>query len=359
MVTEGGGDMRAAVMRGSGEPLVVEEVPDPEPARDGAVVRVEACGICRSDWHAWVGDMGDRIRPPHVLGHEFVGVVEAVGPEVRRFSPGDRVIAPFSWGEGDCPQCRAGAEHLCDRRVTPGFDYWGGYARYVATPMADRSLVPLPEGIGFVAGASLGCRFMTAFHGLVDRAAVRPGEWVAVHGLGGVGLSAVHILTAVGARVVAVDIRPEPLARARALGAAATVDARAVDPAEAVRDLTGGGAQVAVDALGLAATCRNAVRSLAKRGRHVQIGLTTRTGGESADIPLPVDFIVRQEITLLGSLGMPSARYEELLRLVEAGVLDPGSLVGRRVRLAEAGEVLAAMTRYETEGVTVIDRYDE
>ena len=351
--------MRAAVMRKIGEPLVVEEVEDPVPAPDGAVVRVEACGICRSDWHAWVGDMGERLRLPHVLGHEFVGVVEAVGPEVRRFAPGDRVIAPFSWGEGDCPQCRAGAEHLCDQRITPGFDYWGGYARYVATPRADRSLVRLPEGIEFVAGASLGCRFMTAFHAVVDRAAVRPGEWVAVHGLGGVGLSAVHILVAMGARVVAVDIRPEPLARARALGAAATVDARAGDAAEAVRDLTGGGAQVAVDALGVAATCQAALRSLAKRGRHVQIGLTTRTGGETPEIPLPVDLIVRQEITLLGSLGMPSARYDELLRLVDTGVLQPGSLVGRRVGLGEASDVLAAMTRYETDGVTVIDRYDE
>lgn len=350
--------VKAAVMREVGGPLRVETWPDPAPGRDGAVVRVEACGICRSDWHAWVGDMGARIRLPHVLGHEFVGVVEAVGPDVRRFKPGDRVIAPFSWGEGGCPQCRAGAEHLCDRRVTPGFDYWGGYARYVATPSADRSLVPLPDGVGFVVGASLGCRFMTAFHALVDRAAVRPGEWVAVHGLGGVGLSAVQILVTLGARVVGVDIRPEPLARAAALGAAATVDARTVDAAEAVREITGGGAQVAVDALGIAATCRAALQSLGKRGRHVQIGLTTRTGGEAADIPLPVDFIVRQEITFHGSLGMPAARYDDLLRLVAAGVLDPGRLVGRRVGLAEAGGVLEAMTRYETDGVTVIDRYE-
>ncbi|MCL8207769.1 MAG: zinc-dependent alcohol dehydrogenase family protein [Actinomycetia bacterium] len=350
--------MKAMVLEAFRSPLVVREVPDPTTPPDGVIIRVEANGICRSDWHAWQGDwswIGMRLRLPHVLGHEFAGVVEAVGANVQRFKPGDRVVVPFTQGDGTCEYCLAGHSNVCAHILMPGFSYWGGYGRLVAVPRADTSLVALPDTVDFVAAASLGCRFMTAFHGVVDQARVAPGEWVAVYGAGGVGLSAVHIAAAIGARPIAVDIHPDKLAAAREAGAEATVDARTTDPVEAVRALTGGGAHVAVDALGVAETCLNALASLKKRGRHLQIGMTTQA--ESGRVPLPVDLIVQKEIQFVGSLGMPAWRYPDLLGMVAAGKLRPQSLVSRTVTIDEAPDVLAAMTDFRTLGIQVVSQW--
>ncbi len=347
--------MKAAVMEEFCEPLVVRDVPDPTAAPDGAVVRVEASGVCRSDWHAWIGDWPKLFELPHVLGHELCGVIESVGGEVTRFAAGDRVIAPFSAGEGSCHWCRSGLAHLCDDPVTVGFRSWGGFAERVGVEHADLNLVALPDEISYVSGAGMGCRFMTAFHGLTERARVRPGEWVVVHGCGGVGLAAVQIASALGASVVGVDIRPEKLEMATALGAVSVVDAgRSRNPVREVRQISGGGAHVSVDALGIAATSRNGIKSLRKRGRHLQIGLTTGTAG---DLPIPIDWIVWNEIELIGSYGMPPIAYESMLRLVACGRLDPARLVRRTVALEETGAVLASMGKYDTLGITVIDRF--
>ena len=165
--------MRAAVMEGYRRPLVVRELADPPLPDHGARIGVKANGICRSDWHTWVGDWGWMGAPPFefpfVLGHEFCGVVEEIGPDCARFKIGDRVVVPFSQGEGACEQCLTGNHHLCDSAPSPGWTYWGGYGERVAVPYADVNLVRLPDGVDFVEGASLGCRFMTSFHGLVDR----------------------------------------------------------------------------------------------------------------------------------------------------------------------------------------------
>lgn len=350
--------MRAAVMEGIRQPLVVKDVKDPELFPNGAIVRVEANGICRSDWHAWTGDwtwFGLSLRFPHVLGHEFCGVVEDVSPEVTRFKKGDRVLVPFSQGEGTCNWCRSGQPHLCDTRFTPGIAYWGGFGRYVGVPFADVNLVPLPDAVSFVEGASMGCRFMTSFHALVDRAQVAAGEWVAVHGCGGIGLSAVQIATALGANVIAVDIGDEKLEWAKKLGAVATINAQQGNPVKEIARLTDGGAHVSVDALGIAATCQASVMSLRKQGRHVQIGLTT--SAEKGQVPLPIDLIVLKEVSLIGSYGMPAPRFGAMLSMVETGKLAPGKLVSRTVPLEATGEVLASMDRFATIGVTVIDRY--
>ena len=350
--------MRAAVMEGVRQPLVVREVDDPSPGPDGVVLRVEANGICRSDWHLWTGDwswFGLAVSLPHVLGHEFCGVIEEVGPEVTRWQPGDRVLVPFSMGEGTCEWCRTGHHNVCDTMLTPGVVSWGGYARRAAVPFADVNLVEIPEAVPFVEAASMGCRYMTSFHGVVDQAKVAAGEWVAVHGCGGVGLSAVQIATALGANVIAVDVSKEKLAFAKELGAVATVDASSGDPAATILELTRGGAHVSIDALGIAATCRNSVNSLRKRGRHLQIGLTS--AAEQGEVALPIDLIVLKEVTVVGTLGMQASRFPAMLQMVESGKLRPGKLVHRTVPLEEAGAVLASMDRFATVGVTVIDRY--
>ncbi|MGD0072898.1 MAG: zinc-dependent alcohol dehydrogenase family protein [Candidatus Binataceae bacterium] len=350
--------MRAAVMEALRQPLVVREMPDPQCASDGAIIRTEAEGICRTDWHMWMGDwiwLGIAASMPTVMGHEFCGVIEEVGKEVRGFKRGDRVVVPFSQGDGTCEFCRTGHSNLCNMPPVPGFTYWGGYGRLVAVPGADLNLVALPEKVGFVDAASMGCRFMTSFHGLVDRAQVQPGEWVAVHGCGGIGLSAINIASAIGANVIGIDLDDRKLELAKKLGATQVVNAKKTDPIGAVFDLTGGGAHVAVDALGAAATCRNSIMSLRKRGRHLQIGLTTEA--EQGEVSMPIDRIVVMELQLLGSLGMPASRYPAMLRMVEAGRLAPGAMVTERISLDQVSRVLEEMTSFQNVGTAVITQY--
>ena len=350
--------MRAATMEGVKQPIVVRNLPDPKIKPNGAIVRVEANGICRSDWHAWVGDwtwLGLKFKFPHVLGHEFCGVIEEVGPEVRRFAPGDRVLVPFSQGCGACEQCNAGHTNVCENGFAPGFSYWGGFGRLSQVPLADVNLVAMPEPMTFLEGAALGCRYMTAFHGVVDRARVSGGEWVAVHGCGGVGLSVVQIATALGANVIAVDIDPAKLEFAERVGAVETVLAGSADPAAAIQEITKGGAHVAVDALGIRATCENALHSLRIRGRHLQIGQTGHD--EQGLIAFPIDVMIAKELTVVASQGMQASRYDVMLNMIEKGRLAPSLLVSRTLALEEVGEVMAAMEDYSTLGFPVIDRY--
>ncbi|MFE2618539.1 alcohol dehydrogenase catalytic domain-containing protein, partial [Micromonospora chalcea] len=219
--------MRAVVFERFGVRPEVREVDDPAPAPDGVVVRVGATGLCRSDWHGWQGHDPD-IRLPHVPGHEFAGVVVAVGADVRGWRPGDRVTAPFVCACGRCPSCLAGDQQVCERQTQPGFTGWGSFAELVAVRHADVNLVRLPDELDETAAAALGCRFATAFRAVIAQGRVAAGEWVAVHGCGGVGLSAVMIAAASGARVVAVDVSPGALELARRSGAAICLDASAL-----------------------------------------------------------------------------------------------------------------------------------
>jgi D-arabinose 1-dehydrogenase-like Zn-dependent alcohol dehydrogenase len=352
--------MRAAVIEELNRPLVVQDVPDPECPSDGAILRVGANGICRTDWHLWTNDWAWRglaIKPPFVLGHEFSGTVEEVGRDVKGWKKGDRVIFPMNPGEGTCEWCRSGNQHVCDSGtlLVPGVSYWGAFAEYVTVRYADVNLVRLPGSISFVDSASMACRYMAAFHGLVDQAAVKGGEWVVVHGVGGMGLSAVQIAVAAGARVIAVDTSAKALAAAGRLGAVHTVDSRSDEPVEAVRALTQGGAQVSIDALGIAETCRNSVLSLRKLGRHVQLGHTTRK--EAGYVPLPVDIILLNELRLYGTFGMQGQRFGTMLAMCEAGTLKPGQVVHQQVGLDGITSVLQAMGSYDTTGVVVISDF--
>ncbi len=344
--------MRAVVFERYGEAAEVREVADPEPAEHGVVVRVEATGLCRSDWHGWQGHDPD-ITLPHVPGHELAGVVEAVGARVGRWRPGDRVTVPFVCACGTCPSCAAGDHQVCERQTQPGFTHWGSFAQYVALDHADVNLVPLPGEMSFATAASLGCRFATAYRAVVQQGGVAAGDWVAVHGCGGVGLSAVMIAAASGARVVAVDVSPAALDLARTFGAAHCVDATAVpDTAAAVRDLTGGGAHLSLDALGSPATCAASVNGLRRRGRHVQVGLLPAPDGTT---PVPMARAIALELELLGSHGMAAHGYPPMLELVRAGVLRPDLLVTSAIRLDEVPSALAAMGTAAGAGVTVVE----
>jgi alcohol dehydrogenase len=346
--------MRAAYYEDFQQPLSLQELPEPAPADHGVVIRVGASGLCRSDWHGWMGHDPD-IQPPHVPGHEFAGEIAALGKDVRGWRVGERVTVPFVCACGACAQCLSGNHQVCERQTQPGFTHWGSFAEYVAIDHAEVNLVRLPADLDDVTAASLGCRFATSFRAVVDQARVAAGEWVAVHGCGGVGLSAVMIAEAVGANVVAVDITEEKLALARSLGAVAAVNAAELeDVVAAVVEITGGGAQVSLDALGSPKTCFDSIANLRRRGRHVQVGLMT---GDHRNSAIPMNLVIARELEILGSHGMQAYRYPELLAMIQAGKLRPDRLVGKRISLEQSLEALVQMDSFSGTGVTVIDRF--
>ena len=345
--------MRAMYYEQFGAAPEIRTLPDPTPSNAGVVISVKATGLCRSDWHGWMGHDPD-IRLPHVPGHELAGTIAAVGRNVRRFKVGDRVTVPFVSGCGHCMECRSGNQQVCEEQFQPGFTHWGSFAEYVAIDYADQNIVHLPETISYETAASLGCRFATSFRAVVDQGRLQGGEWLAVHGCGGVGLSAIMIGAALGANVVAIDIAEDKLALAKALGASVAIDSRSVaDVAEAVREVTGGGAHVSVDALGHPQTCCNSILNLRRRGRHVQVGLML---ADHATPAIPMARVIAHELEIYGSHGMQSWRYDAMLRMILSGKLSPDRLIGRRITLSEAAPALATMDSFRENGISIIDR---
>ncbi|OMH29379.1 alcohol dehydrogenase [Tersicoccus phoenicis] len=347
--------MRAVVVDAVQAQPEVREVARPSAPDGGVVVRVRATGLCHSDWHAWAGH--DDIAFPHVPGHELAGVVAEVGAGVTRWAVGDRVTVPFVCGCGHCAWCRGGNAQVCPHQQQPGFTHGGSFAEYVALHAADTNLVAVPEQVDFSTAAALGCRFATAYRALVGRARLSAGEWVTVIGAGGVGLSAVMIAHALGARVIAVDRNPDALDVAAGLGAEHTVLADGADPDAAdlpavVVGLTGGGSHVAVDAVGSEQTCTSAILSLRRRGRHVQIGLLPPVDGPPR---VPIDRVIAWELDVLGSHGMAAADYPGMMALIEQGRLQPQRLVARTIGLAEAAAALPTYHRAAAAGMTIIE----
>jgi alcohol dehydrogenase len=346
--------MRAAVYQDFKQPLMIKDLPDPAPDADGIVLEVRATGLCRSDWHGWMGNDPDIKKLPHVPGHEMTGVVAAVGRDVTRWRGGERVTLPFVLACGQCEQCLSGNHQVCDSQFQPGFTHWGSFAEYVAIPRADLNLAALPDELDFVTGASLGCRFATSFRAVVDVAGVSAGQWVAVHGCGGVGLSAIMIANALGANVVAIDISTEKLEFARSVGAAATVNANEADVVEAVLEISRGGAHVSIDALGSPVTSFNSIACLRKRGKHVQIGLLVADQGQAK---IPMSKVIAKELEIYGSHGMQAFRYPALFEMIRSGKLHPEILVGRTINLEQAVQELTRMESFSGVGVTVINEF--
>lgn len=345
--------MKAVLFEKFAEAPKVVTVSDPTPEAHGVVIKVEATGVCRSDWHGWMGHDSD-IDLPHVPGHELAGVVEAVGKNVTNWSVGQRVTVPFISGCGSCPECHSGNQQVCHNQEQPGFTHWGSFAEYVGIHQADLNLVSLPESMDFATAASLGCRFATSFRAVVDQGKAGAGQWVAVHGCGGVGLSAVMIANAVGANVIAVDLDPAKLALAKDLGAVAAINGAEADVPEAIKEITKGGAHVSLDALGHPVTMTNSILCLRPRGKHVQVGLML---GDHAAPAVPMPKIVGQEIELLGSHGMQAHRYGAMLDMISSGKLDPSKLVGDKISLDESPEALMNMDKFQSVGATVITKF--
>ena len=342
--------MRAIYFETFQGPIEIREVPIPAAAPHGAVIKVEATGLCRSDWHGWMGH-DDDIHLPHIPGHEWAGVVNEVGSSVSRIKVGDRITVPFVSGCGSCSYCREGNAQVCPEQTQPGFSNWGSFAEFVHIDHIDFNAITLPEDISFSTAASLGCRFATAFRGLDGRAKLQAGEWVAILGCGGVGLSSVMIAKALGARVIAVDINDLALANASKFGAEFTINSRTEDAVEKIKEITSGGSHVGIDALGSEATANQSIMSLRRRGRHVQIGLLLPVESNSR---IAMQRALSYELDLLGSHGMAAADYPKMLDMISAGSLKPESLVERTISLEEGAYELSRLNEASINGITII-----
>ena len=346
--------MKAAIYETFRGPLTIQNVEDPTPKKHGVVISVKATGLCRSDWHGWMGHDTD-IELPHVPGHEFAGTVEAIGKDVKKFKIGDRVTAPFVCGCGGCEQCLSGNHQVCDHQTQPGFTHWGSFAQYVTLDYADINLVKLPEEINFITAALLGCRFITSFRAIVAQGQVSGGQFVAIHGCGGIGLSAIMIAHALGAQVIAVDINDKTLTYAKELGAIATINARQnTKVAEHIKTISQGGVHVSVDALGSANTCYNSIASLRKRGKHIQVGLMT---GDHKNPKVPMDKVLANELEIIGSHGMQAFKYPDMLEMIKNGKLQPEKLIEKTISLKESTFALPNMDKFDHKGVWVIDSF--
>ncbi|SLN16240.1 zinc-binding dehydrogenase [Pseudooctadecabacter jejudonensis] len=339
--------MRAAVVRDFNQDLSLETVDDPSCPDNGVVLKVDACGVCRSDYHGWTGGH-PKVGDGSIMGHEYCGTVVEAGSRAK-YRVGDRLIAPFILGCGDCPACATGASNTCEASIVPGFGTPGAYAEYVAVPF-DHNLVHLPESLSPALAAGLGCRVTTAWHALTDRAGVQAGEWVAVHGTGGIGLSALLLAKMLGARVVVVDIVDEKLTHALSLGADAAVNAATTNAAEAIRDITGGGAQVSIEALGIAQTTNASVECLATLGRHVHVGMPSGDGMMTINMRA----IYAKQLAFYGTRGMPSWKYPKLLDMIERGDVDLAPMLDRTIGLSQASAELRAMSGPTPPGTAVI-----
>ena len=339
--------MRAAVVRDFHDDLSLEAVEDPSCPNNGVVLEVAACGVCRSDFHGWTGEH-PKVTNGSILGHEYCGTVIEAGPRAK-YKVGDKLIAPFILACGDCPACHTGVSNACEDAIVPGFGVSGAYAEYVAVPF-DHNLVHLPNTMSAALAAGLGCRVTTAWHALTDRANVRAGEWVAIHGTGGIGLAALLLAKMIGAQVVVVDVVEEKLIHAKGLGADAAVNAAETDVAQAIRDVTGGGAHVSIEALGIEATTNASVECLATLGRHVHVGMPAGKG----QMQINMKAIYSKQLAFFGTRGMPSWKYPSLLGMIERGEVDLSPMVAREIALSGASAELRAMKGATSPGTAVI-----
>lgn len=346
--------MKALLVESFQEKPKITQTTDPLVPEDGIVLEVKASGLCRSDWHGWMGHDPD-IRLPHVPGHEFSGVICEVGKDVKNWKVGDRVTVPFVCACGICPTCQSGNQQICDDQFQPGFTHWGSFAEFVAVHRAETNLVRLSDSVSFEAAASLGCRFATSFRAVVAQGKVSGGQWLSVHGCGGVGLSAIMIGAAMGAQVIAVDISEEKLALAKAAGAEFLIHAKKIqDIPAAILEITKGGAHVSIDALGSKITCHNSIAGLRKRGKHIQVGLMA---GKESNPEIPMHLVIARELEVMGSHGMQAHAYPEMLRMIHSGKIAPEKLIGRRIPLEDAVEALTSMDSFQENGMVMIDRF--
>jgi propanol-preferring alcohol dehydrogenase len=335
--------MKAAVVRELGKPLFIEEMPIPEAGPGQIVVKIEACGVCHTDLHAVRGDWPLKPALPFIPGHEGAGHVAAVGPGVQGLEEGDRVGVPWLYTAcGHCRYCLGARETLCTGQKNTGYSVNGCFAEYV---LADPDYVGhLPDGISFVDVAPILCAGVTVYKGL-KTTDTRPGEWVAISGIGGLGHVAVQYARAMGLNVIAVDIDDAKLDLARRLGATVTVNARNEDPAVRVQKVAGGAQGVLVTAVSLNAF--EQAMSMAARG-----GTVSLVGLPPGDFPLSIFNTVLGGITIRGSIVGTRLDLQEALEFAAQGKVRATVTTDR---LENINAVFERMEKGEIEGRVVLD----
>jgi len=318
--------MKAAVFYGPETGIKVEDIPIPQVGPEQILVKVAACGACHTDLHYIEHGVPTFKKPPLVLGHEASGIVDEVGVDVENFSTGQRVLIPAVLTCGKCRFCRMGRENICSDMKMLGNHFDGAYAEYVAVPAKD--VLTLPESIPLQEASIIADALSTPYHAVKNRARVQPGDTVVVFGCGGVGISAVQLAASVGAYVIAVDLNERKLQWARELGAAETINASEVQRvSKAVKKLTGGGADIAMEVIGNPKTIEEAFESVRVGGRLCIVGYTAET------ISIIAGKIMFKELEIVGSLGCPPGEYVPLIRMVELGRIDVTRLVTHRFDL--------------------------
>lgn len=337
--------MKAAVVRAFGKPLTIDEVPVPEPGPGMIQVRIQACGVCHTDLHAAEGDWPVKPNPPFIPGHEGVGFVSAVGAGVKHVKEGDRVGVPWLYTAcGHCRHCLGGWETLCESQLNTGYSVNGGFAEYV---VADPNYVGhLPKNVDFVEIAPVLCAGVTVYKGL-KVTDTKPGDWVVISGIGGLGHMAVQYAKAMGMNVAAVDIDDDKLALARQLGATVTVNAATdPDPAAAIKRQTDGGAQgVLVTAVGRKAF-EQAIGMVARGGTVALNGLPP------GDFPLDIFGMVLNGITVRGSIVGTRLDLQEALDFAGEGKVKA---TVHRAKLEDINDIFGQMHKGQIQGRMVLD----
>ncbi|BDB97538.1 succinate-semialdehyde dehydrogenase [Saccharolobus caldissimus] len=363
--------MKAAVLYKYNEPLVIEDNVEIDSPKSGEVkIKVEATGLCHSDVNVFEGKT--PVPPPLIAGHEISGVVEEVGNEVINFKPGDRVVSAFIHPCGKCKNCITGNENLCETfaknrlngTMLDGtsrlhfkdgrplrFFLGGGFAEYAVLPQT--ALTKVPNELDLRKIAVLGCAGLTAY-GAVNSAKIEPGEIVAVIGTGGVGLSVIQMLKAIGAgRIIAVGTRKWKLEKALELGATDVINSKETDIVKTLKEITAGGPDVIIEAGGNQETIKMSLEAVRIGGRVVLIGLPPTT----AEIPIRISMIVRNGIRIIGSYGgRPRIDMPRLIELVKLGKYDPSALVTGTFKLEEINEAVKLLEEGEAIRSLIIPR---
>ena len=314
------------------------------------LLRVRSTGICRSDWHGWMGHDKD-ITLPHVPGHEFSGTIEKVGDEIDGWSIGQRVTAPFIQACGRCHYCLKDDQQVCEAQEQAGFTYWGSFAEYVEVKNAQTNLVELPEAMSYDVAAVMGCRFGTAYRAVIDQARLKECDYLLVIGCGGVGLSAVMIAKALGVRVAAVDINPEALKVAANLGCEMAFDSLDRQVIAQIIAWSGKGVQACLDAIGRPEVIDAGLRTLRRRGSFIQVGLLPDIAGVPS---VSMERLVAHELEIRGSHGIQAWKYQEMLDFAVRHEVPVASMITRITDLKNSIPALIEIDQNRHPGVTII-----
>ncbi|KYK43645.1 alcohol dehydrogenase AdhP [Bradyrhizobium sp. 191] len=336
--------MKAAIVKQFGKPLVIEDVPVPQPGPGEVLVKVKACGVCHTDLHAASGDWPVKPVPPFIPGHEAAGIVAALGPGVKNLKVGDAVgVAWLHDACMACEYCETGWETLCEHQHNTGYSVNGGFAEYVIASAAFAA--KLPATVDFAAIAPILCAGVTTYKGLKETEA-KPGEWVVISGVGGLGHVAIQYAKAMGLKVAAVDIAEDKLALAREAGADLAVDALAAGAVDKVLAATGGGAHgVLVTAVSTAAFAQ-ALKMVRRKGTVSLVGLPP------GEFPTPIFDVVLKRITVRGSIVGTRRDLDEAIAFAADGKVKAEVA---KVPLAEINHVFDRMKAGKIEGRMVLD----